>query len=845
MKQQFQVTNMTCSACSAHVEKNVSQVSGVDAVQVNLLAGTMAVSYDAARTDDAEIIKAVTDAGYGASVRGTAQAQPSAKDITAEETQKMRQRLTGSLIFLVLLLYISMGHMVGLPLPSFLHGTENAMSFALTQLLLTLPIAVLNRTFFINGVKTLWHRAPNMDSLIAVGAGAALVYGIFALYQISWGLGHGDAARVHTYVSDLYFESAGMILTLITVGKYLESRAKGKTGAALEALLQLAPKTAVVERNGKETQVPIEEVQVGDIVCVRPGESIAVDGEIVFGQTVLDESALTGESMPVEKGVGDTVYAATINQSGFLRFRAAKVGQDTTLAQIIRLVDEASASKAPIAKLADRISGVFVPTVLAIAGLSVIIWLLLGQSFSFALATGIAVLVISCPCALGLATPVAIMVGTGIGASMGVLFKSAEALEHLQAVQTVVLDKTGTVTQGQPVVTDVRQAQTISEPDFLQIALSLEEHSEHPLAKAVVQYARQQGAHSTAVDAFTETAGRGITGTIQGTVYVAGNARMMQENGIALDKWQTEADALAQAGKTPLFFAKAQTIMGLLAIADVIKPTSREAVQTLQALGHEVVMLTGDHQKTAEAVQKQIGIDKVIAEILPQDKERVVRQLQEQGKRVVMIGDGINDAPALARADVGIAIGAGTDVAIASADVVLMKSDLMDAVDAIRLSRKTLRNIRQNLFWAFFYNCIGIPLAAGVFYPMFALQLSPAFGAAAMSLSSFCVVTNALRLRLFKPMPRMAQTQASMQTTIQPIQQEGEKMMQKTIKIEGMMCTHCSGHVQKALLALDGVTEAQVSHESGTAVVTCADTVTEESLTHAVAEAGYTVTGIA
>ncbi|MCB6364702.1 heavy metal translocating P-type ATPase [Intestinibacillus massiliensis] len=846
MKQNFNVTGMTCSACSAHVEKAVSKVKGVQEVQVNLLAGTMSVNYDEQAAGDNDIIRAVTDAGYGAALRGAKAAGKAVAqtDVAADAIREMKRRLTVSVVFLAALMYVSMGHMVGIPLPHFLHGQENAMSFALTQFLLTLPIVLVNRKYYVNGFKTLLHRAPNMDSLIALGSGAAMVYGVFALYQIGWGLGHGDAARVNQYVSDLYFESAGMILTLITVGKFLEARAKGKTGAAIARLMDLAPKTAVVERGGTETAVPIEEVAVGDTVIVRPGQSIPVDGEITEGQTAIDESALTGESMPVEKGAGDRVYAATINKTGFIRFRAAKVGDDTTLAQIIHLVEDAGASKAPIAKLADKVSGIFVPAVLAIALVSTVAWLLLGATFSFALSTGIAVLVISCPCALGLATPVAIMVGTGVGAENGVLFKSAEALEHLHTVSAVVLDKTGTVTEGHPRVTDVVPAAGMTENGLLTLALSLEQPSEHPLAEAVVTHAEQAGLTAQPVEAFDAKVGRGLEAKVDGVLCRAGNARMMEENGISLGALRQRGEAFAQDGKTPLYFAKGGEAAGVIAIADVVKPSSAQAVQAMREMGLEVVMLTGDNKKTAEAIRGKLGISRVVAEVLPQDKEREIRTLQGQGKRVAMVGDGINDAPALARADVGIAIGAGTDVAIESADVVLMKSDLLDAANAIRLSRKTIRNIRQNLFWAFFYNCIGIPLAAGVFFVPFALKLNPMFGAAAMSLSSVCVVTNALRLRFFKPIASQGTGDGLGQPPIQVSHKKGENTMKKTIKIEGMMCTHCSGHVHDALCKIPGVQEAAVSHESGEAVVTLAGTVADGDLSAAVEQAGYKVLGI-
>lgn len=847
MKQTFNVTGMTCSSCSAHVEKAVAKVEGVQEVQVNLLANTMVVNYDDQQTQDGDIVHAVMDAGYGATVRGAKAQQPS-QDINAG-LQEMKNRLVVSIVFLIALMYVSMGHMIGLPLPAFLHGTANGVSFALTQFLLTLPIAIVNRKYFVNGFKTLWHRAPNMDSLIALGSGAAMAYGVFAIYQIGWGLGHGDIALAQQYISDLYFESAGMILTLITVGKFLETRAKGKTGAAIARLMDLKPKTAIVERDGVEITVPIEEVRVGDSIVVRPGQSIPVDGEIIDGQTAIDESALTGESIPVEKTTGDKVYAATINKTGFIRFKAAKVGDDTTLAQIIRLVEEAGASKAPIAKLADKVSGIFVPTVLIIALISTVAWLIAGASFSFALSTGIAVLVISCPCALGLATPVAIMVGTGVGAENGVLFKSAEALEQLHTVSAVILDKTGTVTEGHPRVTDVVTVDGISEKELLTLALSLEQPSEHPLAEAVVTHATQAGVPIKTVDAFDAKVGRGIEAKIEGTICRAGNVRMMEESNVALGKLLHVGEAFAQDGKTPLYFARGNQPIGVIAIADVVKQSSAQAVQAMQDMGLEVIMLTGDNKKTAEAIRGKLGIGRVIAEVLPQDKEREVRALQEQGKRVAMVGDGINDAPALARADVGIAIGAGTDVAIDSADVVLMKSDLMDAANAIQLSRHTIRNIKQNLFWAFFYNCIGIPLAAGVFFVPFALKLNPMFGAAAMSLSSVCVVTNALRLRFFKPIHTQAQ-KAKQPELISKDQIEAreirkdETTMTKTIKIEGMTCPNCSKHVKDALLKISGVQQADVSHERGTAIVTVSDIVANGDLSKAVEEAGYQVIDI-
>lgn len=840
MKQQFTVTGMSCAACSAHVEKAVCALPGIEQAQVNLLAGTMTAEYDAAMLDDQTIIQAVTDAGYGASVRGAPAQKQTVQTDDGAELRAMRRRITISFAFLAVLMYITMGHMVGLPLPAFLAGAENAAAFALTQFLLTLPVVLVNKKYYLNGFKTLWHRAPTMDALIAVGSGAALVYGVFAMYQIGWGLGHGDSARVHEYMHDLYFESAAMILTLVTLGKYFETRAKKRTGDAIAKLMDLRPQTATILREGQEIQVAIDEVRVGDTVVVRPGQSIPVDGVILSGRTALDESALTGESIPVEKGEGETVIAATINKTGFITFRAARVGDDTTLAQIIRLVEEASASKAPIAKLADRVAGVFVPVVLVIALLTTIVWLVSGATFTFALSCGIAVLVISCPCALGLATPVAIMVGTGVGAENGVLFQSAEALEQLHKVDAVVLDKTGTVTEGHPSVTDVIAASGVSQHELLRVARSLEQPSEHPLAEAVVSYAQLQGIAAGETTAFHAAVGQGISAMVDGVSCLAGNAAMLEAAGLSLGALAEQGQMLAGAGKTPLYFAQDGRVIGLIAVADTVKPTSAQAVAALRALHIDVTLLTGDNRVTAEAIRRQLEIPRVIAEVMPQDKEREVRALQEQGKTVAMVGDGINDAPALARADVGIAIGAGTDVAISSADVVLMKSDLLDAVNAVRLSRAVIRNIKQNLFWAFFYNCIGIPLAAGVFWPMFGIKLSPMFGAAAMSLSSVFVVSNALRLKFFQPLLSHHADAAPAASMIQPERKE-ESMMTKTLTIEGMMCPHCSGRVHDALCALEGVHDAEVSHETGKAVCTLTQALADQTLIDAVTTAGYQV----
>ena len=831
MEQQFHVTGMSCAACSAHVEKAVSAITGVQLVQVNLLAGSMKVGFNPEQTDENAIIQAVVNAGYGASVKGKQAAASQTPDDHAELAE-MQRRIVISFIFLAVLMVVSMGHMVGIPLPSLLEGRENAAVFALTQLLLTLPIVIVNKKYYTNGFKTLWHRAPTMDALIAVGSGAALLYGIFALYQICYGLGHGDTGRVSHYMHDLYFESAGMILALVTLGKYFEARAKKRTGEAIAKLMDLRPQTAIVQRDGQEISIPIEQVQVGDIVVVRPGQSIPVDGIILKGHTAVDESALTGESIPVEKDEGDTVIAATVNKTGFFTFRASRVGDDTTLSQIIRLVEEASASKAPIAKLADKVAGVFVPVVLTIAAVTAIAWLIAGQEFTFALSSAITVLVISCPCALGLATPVAIMVGTGVGAENGVLFQSAEALEHLHKVDAVVLDKTGTVTEGHPSVTDIHPLAT-DETSLLALALSLEQPSEHPLAEAVVQYARQKGIKPLQVEGFQAVSGKGVIAKVNGTDCLAGNLRMLQEHGLSVQSVENLAGQYAAEGKTPLYFAQGGKVLGVIAIADTVKPTSAQAIQLLSDMHIDVTLLTGDNRVTAEAIRRQLNIPRVVAEVLPQDKDREIQKLQQSGKTVAMVGDGINDAPALARADVGIAIGAGTDVAISSADVVLMKSDLLDAVNAIRLSRNVMRNIKQNLFWAFFYNCIGIPLAAGVFAP--ALRLTPMFGAAAMSLSSVCVVSNALRLKLFKPV-------SGNQNIIE--HRKEEPKMKKTITIEGMMCQHCSGRVRDALNALEGVS-AEVSHESGKAEVTMTTAVADDVLAKAVTDAGYQVVGIA
>lgn len=755
MNQKFNVIGMTCSACSAAVEKSVKKVPGVSSVAVNLLSNSMTVEYDGGVTDNSKIITSVIDAGYNASVftRDGSKTAGDEKTVNhaAAELKEMRNRIIVSFLFLIPELYIAMGHMFEFPLPDILHGTKNSVTFAFLQFLLILPILYVNRKYFQVGFKTLFRRSPNMDSLIAIGSSAAVIYGIFAIFKIGYGLGHMDMDMVMHYSMDLYFESAATILTLITLGKYLEARSKGKTSEAITKLLDLAPKTAAVIRDGEEVVLPVEEVVIDDIIVVRPGQSIPVDGIIIEGSSAVDQSALTGESIPVEKKAGDAVIGATINKSGYFKFKAKKIGEDTTLAQIVKLVEEAGASKAPIAKLADKISGIFVPAVIGIAVLAAVIWLITGETLEFALSIGIAVLVISCPCALGLATPVAIMVSTGKGAMNGILIKSAQALEIAHKIDVVILDKTGTVTEGRPVVTDIITEGSLTEQELLEVAASIEKPSEHPLAEAIVKKAEETGTAVKEVTDFKAVSGRGIIARIDEKVYYAGNLALMEENGIDTGNYNKYSDEFALQGKTPLYFAREGEIIGLIAAADIVKPTSRQAIEQFKNLGIDVVMLTGDNKKTAEAIRGQLNINRVVAEVLPQDKESEIRRIQETGKKVAMIGDGINDAPALVRADVGIAIGAGTDIAIESADIVLMKSDLLDAVTAIQLSKATIKNIKENLFWAFFYNTIGIPLAAGVFYSLLGWKLNPMFAAAAMSLSSVCVVTNALRLKLFKP----------------------------------------------------------------------------------------------
>lgn len=854
-KELFNITGMTCAGCSARVEKSVAGLEGVQQAAVNLLTNSMEVRFDEGVLTAQDIINAVEKAGYGASVKGKESASPKAGETAAEaEVKNAKIRLVWSVIFLAPLFYISMGHMAGLPIPSFLHGTENALSFAFTQFLLTVPIVFINFRYFKNGFKNLFRLSPNMDSLIAIGASAAVVYGIVAIYRISWGMGHDDMHLVHQYSMDLYFESAGTILTLITLGKLLESKAKRKTTDAITKLINLRPQTAVVIRDGKQTEVPIDQVATGDIVAVKQGGAVPVDGVIVSGSCTVDESIITGESMPVEKQTGDSVIGAAINLSGYAEVRATKVGQDSTLNQIIKLVEEASATKAPVARLADKISGVFVPVVIAIAVVAAVVWLLLGYGTEFALSTGIAVLVISCPCALGLATPTAIMTGTGRGAQMGILIKSAEALETAGHIDTVVLDKTGTITEGKPRVTDIIPL-SADKQELLSAALAVESLSEHPLARAVVEYAKKTDCKELKAEGFVSCGGKGVSAEVQGKTVYAGNIRLMQEKGIDVSEQRQTIDALAQQGKTPLFFAKNKSIMGIIAVADVVKETSAAAVKELKDMNIDVVMLTGDNKATAKAIGDSCGIDNVVAEVLPQDKEQQVRQLQQGGHRAAMVGDGINDAPALAKADVGVAIGAGTDIAIDSADVVLVKSSLLDIVKLIQLSRATMRNIKENLFWALIYNTIGIPLAAGVFFSLLGWRLNPMYGAAAMCFSSVCVVLNALRLRTFKPRLKYSAEKAASNRSADGNPECGlggteenlthnnteDTAMTKTVIIDGMRCSHCSGRVQQVLNSLPGV-KAEVSLDKGCAVVT--GSADNEEIKKAVENAGYKVVEI-
>lgn len=885
MKEKFRVTGMTCSACSSRVEKTVSKLEGTETVSVNLLTGTMQVTFDESKLNDEKIITAVEKAGYGAYVDSgqpgaaaggqsgpggagsggqSGNGNASASAAALKEEKQMKQRLFWSVGLLILLMIVSMGHML---MPG---GHEMLMEHPLTivllQVLFLIPIVFLNRKFFIKGFPSLFRGSPNMDSLVAMGAAAAILYGIFALFRMAAGFESGNMELVHHYAGDIYFESAGTILTLITVGKYLESRSKGKTSQAIEKLMDLAPKTARVERDGAEVEIPAAALAVGDILVVRPGESIAADGEIISGTTSIDESAITGESIPVEKQPGDRAVSATLNKTGFIKVRCDKVGSDTTISQIIRLVDEASASKAPIARMADKIAGVFVPAVICIAVVAAVIWLIAGAGFEFALSIGISVLVISCPCALGLATPVAIMVGTGKGAENGILIKSGEALETACTVDTVVMDKTGTITEGKPRVTDVIHTASAETP-LIEIAAGLETGSEHPLAEAILEHAASKGVRPASVSEFEAVFGKGVRGRIDGRRYLAGNSALMEEAGIDTSAAQADLDRLADEGKTPLIFADEHQVIGIIAVADVEKAGSRAAIEEFEQMGLSVVMLTGDNRRTAEALRKRMGISQVIAEVLPQDKERHISELQQGGHKVAMIGDGINDAPALAKADVGIAIGAGTDVAIESADAVLMRNDLQDAVTAVKLSKAVIKNIRENLFWAFFYNVIGIPLAAGVLYPMFELKLSPMFGAAAMSLSSVCVVSNALRLRRFKVKRTAAEEGQAEETPAanETVSSEGQRQipaaseagaektddniedierkettMKYELKIEGMMCQHCQKHMTDALNAMDGVT-ATVDLEAKSASVEADREISMDEFAKVVEDAGYTL----
>ncbi len=836
---QYNVTGMSCAACSARVEKAVRGVPGVTECAVSLLTNSMGVSGDAAPQ---AVIAAVQAAGYGASLKEAGAARkggaPEDAQLADQETPRLKRRLVWSLVFLLILMYFSMGHMMwGWPLPAFY--TDNHVAMGLTQLLLTVIVMVINQRFFVSGFKSLWRRAPNMDSLVALGATAAFGYSTYALFAMTGAQVRGDEAAVMHYMMELYFESAAMILTLITVGKTLEARSKGKTTDALRGLMKLSPRTATVLRNGSETVVPVEQVRRGDVFVVRPGESIPVDGEVLEGGSAVNEAALTGESAPVDKAPGDSVSAATVNQSGFLQCRATRVGEDTTLSQIIRMVSDAAATKAPIAKIADKVSGVFVPAVIAIAAVTMAVWLLLGKDVGYALARGISVLVISCPCALGLATPVAIMVGSGLGAKNGLLFKTAAALEETGRVQIVALDKTGTITTGEPRVTNILPAENVSEAQLLQAALNLEQRSEHPLARAILRHAEALGMTAADVSDFTVLPGNGLTAKAGGDVLCGGSMAFISGRVQAPEALLRQAEALAEEGKTPLLFSANERLLGVIAVADVIKPESPQAIRELRGMGLRVVMLTGDNERTARAIGAQAGVDQVIAGVLPDGKESVVRRLQSHGK-VAMVGDGINDAPALTRADVGVAIGAGTDVAIDAADVVLMNSRLTDVPAAIRLSRATLRNIHENLFWAFFYNTIGIPLAAGVFIPL-GLTLNPMFGAAAMSLSSFCVVSNALRLNLFR-LHDAAHDKKARPATLPALQTEAA--ITKTITIDGMMCEHCEATVRKALEALPGVQNAQVSHEKGAAVVTLSAPVEDAALRKAVEDEDYRVISI-
>ena len=885
----FTVTGMTCAACQANVTRAVKKLDGVSDVDVSLLAGRMTVKYDEGKVSADTIAQAVRAVGYGAELEGAQtggkegerdfRSQWRKRQERAENERKsMLKRLISSVVLLVPLMYIAMGEMMGLPMISVFSGMENMLVSAFTQLLISLVIIYINRKFYKVGFKALVKRAPNMDSLVAVGSSASLFYGIIALYMMMYATGHGDTMLAHKYAHELYFESAAMILTLVTVGKYLEARSKAKTSSALDKLVDLAPKTAIVLRDGVEVEVPAETLTPGDEIIIKPGMSIPADGEVIQGGGFVDQAAITGESMPVEKNVGDKVISATINRNGSFHMRATKVGDDTTLAQIIRLVDDAGNSKAPIARLADKVSGVFVPVVIGIALVTAIVWLVCGETVEFALSCAISVLVISCPCALGLATPVAIMVGTGKAAEMGILIKSAESLESLHSIDTIVLDKTGTITSGRPSVTDIIPLNTaMSARELLESAAALESGSEHPLANAIMERAGEEGISAPKADDFEAVAGLGVKANVDGKAWLAGNAAFMEREGVLegdnASEVRAQLDKLAHDGKTPLLFAMDGKVVGIIAVADTIRPTSRAAIEAFKGRGLHVVMLTGDNAATAEAIRAELGIEEVISDVLPADKESHIRALQDRGRRVAMVGDGINDAPALTRADIGIAIGAGTDIAIDSADVVLMKNSLMDVVRAIELSQAVVRNIHMNLFWAFFYNVLGIPVAAGVLYPLFQIKLSPMIGSAAMSLSSVCVVTNALRLRFFKGSQGDVETREAVKDALEskpaaapaacpagtdscPVNNEannggaelsdekGEVFMTKVLTVEGMMCGHCQAHVTKALAGVDGVKSVDVNLETKLATVELAKDVSDDALTAAVVDAGYTVTKV-
>lgn len=835
-KVKFDVQGMTCSSCSSHVERAVNKLNGIKSVNVNLLSNNMIVEYDEQKIDNNEIIQAVVQAGYNASLSEKKEKKNNKKDKNKENIKSMKKRFIISLCFLIPLMYVSMHHMLyewfKLPVPEFIknifHGTENAINYSFTQFILLLPIIYVNRNYFIVGFKRLFKGTPNMDSLIAIGASAATIYGIFAIYMIGYGLGHNKLEIVDRYIMDIYFESAGTILTLITLGKYLETKSKGKTSDAISKLINLAPKTAIVIKDGKEIETDLDKIIIGDIIEIRPGSSIPVDGVVVEGRSSIDQASITGESIPVEKNIGDTLISGTINKNGYLKMKATKVGEDTTLSQIIKLVEEASNSKAPISKIADKVSSIFVPTVIIIAIITIIIWILAGQSFEFALTMGIAVLVISCPCALGLATPVAIMVGTGKGAENGILIKSAESLEMLHSINTVILDKTGTITEGKPVVTDI--VTSMEQKDFLIIAGSLERKSEHSLAEAITNKAKEEKIEFIEIQEFQSTSGRGIQGKINGQKYFAGNIAFMDENKININEFKSSSDKLASKGKTVLYFANENKLLGIIAVADVIKETSYVAIKEMKKRGIETIMVTGDNHVVAETIAKEVGINKVVSEVLPQDKEKEVEKQQLKGRKVAFVGDGINDSPALIKADVGIAIGSGTDIAIESADIVLMKNNLEDVVTALGLGKAVIRNIKTNLFWAFFYNCIGIPIACGILYPSLGLKLNPMIGAVAMSLSSVCVVTNALRLRKYKI----------------NFKEENKKMTEyiKNVSIEGMQCNHCKMSVEKALNEIEGVINVDVNLENKNAIIKSEKEIEDTVINSKIEDAGFKVIDI-